>query len=141
MTAPRPTVREEPEYLLRVTPHVNERTRRPSTLVQLVTSKAFASFRYELAVEDRLEGDTLHLRVLGLKAPQLDLPAAGPAEFRREYEGWKGTQKIVVYGLDGSGTTITLTVTPGGISASDPVPPGIVAVDAPKPTLNRRRAQ
>lgn len=139
MTRPKQT--DQPEYTLRVTPHINERTRRPCTLVQLLTSKVFASFRYELAVEDRLEGDTLHLRVLGLKAPQLDLPAAGPAEFRKEYDGWQGKQKIVVYGLDGSSTTVTLTVTPRGISAAGPVPPGIVALDAPTPSMNRRRAQ
>jgi hypothetical protein len=126
--------------MLRVTPHINERTRRPCTLVRLLTAKVFASFRYELAVEDRQEGATLHLKVLGLKAPQLDLPAAGPAEFRREYEGWQGEQTIIVYGLDGSSTTVAVTITPGGISAARPVPPGIVEVETPKPSTNRHRA-
>ena len=131
----------DPEFALRILPHVNERTRRPSTLVQLLTTKSFANFRYELAVDERREGNILHLTILGLKAPQLDLPAAGPAEFRREYDGWQGKHCIVVHGLDGSITTIRFRVNPKGIVMDDPLPQGIIKLDTPPSTTKRRRPE
>ena len=121
----------EAEYRLQISPHVNERTLRPSTLLVLRTTKSFASFRYELAVEERREGKTIHLKILGLKAPQLDLPAAGPAEFRREYEALKGTYHVVVEGLDGSSTPVAIRVTKRNVTLTTPVARGIIEVDIP----------
>ena len=90
-----------PEYRLLITPHVNERTQKSGTLVVLETTKAFASFRYELSVKEEVEGKTIQYTILGLKAPHLSLPSAGHAQFIREYENLKGTYTIAVEGLDG----------------------------------------
>ncbi|MEW6511622.1 MAG: hypothetical protein AB1428_11775 [Bacteroidota bacterium] len=135
MTKPRR--RTEAEYRLRVAPHVNERTQQPCTLVVLQTTKDFANFRYELAVDERLEGRTLHLKVLGLKAPQLDLPAAGPAEFRKEYSGLNGEYTIVVCGLDGSSIPVGVRITPRAVTLTEPPGAGIIAVDFPSRTRKR----
>jgi hypothetical protein len=137
MTTPPTQEKKNAEYLLRVARHVNERTQRPCILVQLTTASSFAHFRYELAVDDRMEGNTLHLRVLGLKAPRLDLPASGPAEFRKEFEGWQGKHQIIVYGLDGTSATVGVTITPGTIALARPAPPGIVDLEEPPPTSSR----
>ena len=90
-----------PEYRLLITPHLNERTQKPGTLVVLETTKAFASFQYELSVKEEAEGKSIQYTILGLKAPHLSLPSAGHAQFAREYENLKGTYTFAVEGLDG----------------------------------------
>lgn len=91
-----------PEYRLLITPHINERTQKPGTLVVLETTKAFASFQYELSVKEEVEGKSIQYTILGLKAPHLSLPSAGHAQFAREYENLKGTYTFAVEGLDGA---------------------------------------
>ena len=80
---------------------MNERTQKPGTLVVLETTKAFASFQYELSVKEEVEGKNIQYTILGLKAPHLSLPSAGHAQFMKEYENLKGTYTIAVEGLDG----------------------------------------
>jgi hypothetical protein len=120
-----------PEFRLLVAPAVSERTGRPTTLVVLQTTKSFSTFRYELAVDDRSGNGTLLLKVLGLRTPWLDLPAAGPAEFRKEYEGLSGAITIVVEGLDGSHSSVTTHVTPGRVTLTAPVSGRALEVDIP----------
>lgn len=120
-----------PEFRLLVAPAVNERTGRPTTLVVLQTTKSFSTFRYALAVDDRPGNGTLLLKVLGLRTPSLDLPAAGPAEFRKEYDGLSGDITIVVEGLDGSHSSVTTHVTPGRVTLTAPVSGRALEVDIP----------
>ncbi len=120
-----------PEFRLAVSPAVNERTGKPTTLVVLQTTKSFSTFRYALAVDDRLSGDALRLKVLGLRTPPLDLPAAGPAEFRKEYEGLAGNITIDVEGLDGSLSSIGTHITPDRITLTRAVSGRALEVDIP----------
>lgn len=85
-----------PEYVLLVTPHVNLRTGEQVTLIGLRTVIEFTAFRYDLVVQPTLEGRTLTLLIQGLSAPQLTLPAMGPAEFRHERKDIDGSYDIVV---------------------------------------------
>jgi hypothetical protein len=120
-----------PEFRLLVAATVNERTGRPTTLVVLQTTKSFSTFRYTLAVDDRLESGALLLRVLGLRTPSLDLPATGPAEFRKEYEGLSGDIRIDVEGLDGSHSSISTHITPDRVTLTVPVSGRALEVDIP----------
>ena len=107
--------RTEPEYRLLVVPHISERTQRPTTLVVLETTKAFATFRYELSVKADANPGTLHLTVLGFRTPRLTLPSAGPARFEKEYNELKGPLEITIQGIDGRTTTFALRVAPGKV--------------------------
>jgi hypothetical protein len=120
-----------PEFRLLVAAAVNERTGRPTTLVVLQTTRLFSTFRYTLAVDDRLESGALLLRVLRLRTPSLDLPATGPAEFRKEYEGLSGDFRIVVEGLDGSHSSIGTYITPDRVTLTAPVSGRALEVDIP----------
>jgi hypothetical protein len=120
-----------PEFRLAVASAVNERTGTPTTLVVLQTTKSFSTFRYTLAVDDRLEPDLLRLKVLGLRTPSLDLPAAGPAEFRKEYEGLAGNIRIIVEGLDGSHSSLGTHIAPGSVRLTRPVSGRALEVDIP----------
>jgi len=137
MTGGRRKKHAAPEFRLAVAPSVNERTGRPTTLVMLQTIKSFSTFRYTLAVEDRLENDALLLRVLGLRTPSLDLPASGPAEFRKEYEGLSGDIRIVVEGLDGSHSSIGTRITHGRVTLTVPVSGRALEVDIPSANLTQ----
>jgi hypothetical protein len=107
--------RTEPEYRLLVVPHVSERTQRPTTLVVLETTKAFATFRYELSVKADAAPGTLHLTVLGFRTPQLTLPSAGPARFEKEYNELHGPLEITIQGIDGRTVSFSLHIAPGKV--------------------------
>jgi hypothetical protein len=108
------------DYRLLMTPHTNDRTSRPNTLVVLETTQSFAAFRYELSVEEKLDGKSLSFRILGLKAPSLSLPAAGHAAFAREYENLKGIYTVSVTGLDGTTSRCTVRISPGKVDVVTP---------------------
>jgi hypothetical protein len=71
----------------------------------------FASFRYELSVKETAKGKHLHYKILGLKAPQLDLPSSGTAQFAREYDAFKGKYEITVASLDGTENVFEVSMT------------------------------
>jgi hypothetical protein len=104
--------REEPEYRLLITPRIAERTQRSMTLVVLETTKAFATFRYELSVKAEQTASSLRFTVLGFRTPQLSLPASGPARFEQEFEHLDGTFEVSVKGIDGRTTSFSLRITP-----------------------------
>ncbi len=99
-----------PEYRLLITPRLSERTQEVTTLVVLETVKVFATFRYELTVEEHLEGKELTFAILGFRTPRLSLPAAGPARFEREYPGLRGTYTVTVKGIDGRTSTFSVKI-------------------------------
>lgn len=99
------------EYRLTISPHVNERQQIPTVLVTIETTKAFASFRYELSVQEKRNGKEVRYTILGLKAPQLSLPASGTAQFVQEYDNLKGKYTIVVESLDGTANEFTVNIT------------------------------
>lgn len=104
----KPQPKPEFEYRLILAHHFSEQRQANTILVTLETTKRFASFRYELSVEERLLEKEIRYTILGLKAPQLDLPASGTATFVREYDHLKGKHNITVQGLDGTEDTFTL---------------------------------
>ena len=117
------------EFRLLLSPAVSERTSRPVTLVVLQTTKSFSTFRYALAVDDRREKGTLRLKVLGLRTPSLDLPATGPAEFRKEYADLSGDITVVVEGMDGSRSSVGTHITSGRVTITAPVTGKALEVD------------
>jgi hypothetical protein len=109
------------EYVLLVTPYVNQRTGEKVTLIALRTVKEFTSFRYNLVVEPRLEGRTLTLLIQGLRAPELTLPAMGPAEYHLERKDIEGKYDIVVSKHNKMFDSYSVTVSPGGVTV-DKIP-------------------
>jgi len=108
------------DFRLLVAPHIHETRQVPTTLVVLETAQTFASFTYDLSVEEQVEEGVLRYRVLGLKAPRMSLPRPGPARFEREYENLRGTVTIHVEGLDGTVTSCAVAVAPGRIRVVNP---------------------
>jgi hypothetical protein len=91
----------ESQFRLSITPHYDPVRQRSVTRVVLETAQRFASFAYEISVEERREDASFVYRVLGLNAPGVGLPGGGTARFLRDYEGLEGTYSFAVVGLDG----------------------------------------
>ena len=104
------------EYRLLIAPRYNEREQRYKTLILLETIQVFSTFRYEISVREELSDHTLHLTILGLKAPRLSLPASGHAHFSREYDNLRGTYEVTIEGLDGRTNTFSLRITQNQVS-------------------------
>lgn len=119
------------EYRLLISFHQNERLQRPTTLLTIETTKLFASFRYELSIAEEREGKTLRYKILGLKAPQLDLPSVGSARFVREYEHLRGKYHIEVVSLEGAVDSCNVSITPKTITLLKPVKSSFVEFVAP----------
>ena len=98
------------EYRLTITREMHEREGRRMTAFLLQTARQFASFRYEISMEEDLGERTIGLTILGLRTPQLSLPSSGPAEFRRVYDHPDGTYEVRVTGLDGTAAMFTMEV-------------------------------
>lgn len=99
------------EYRLLVTPQFDERRQQHTTLFLLETVQYFASFQYELSVRHEVSGKTISIHVLGLKAPQLSLPASGHASFEHQYDNLNGTYELAVKGIDGRINVFSIKIT------------------------------
>jgi hypothetical protein len=73
------------EYRLLVRPTYDETLKKAGTLFLLETSKQFTNFSYVIDVKDDLEGHTLVWTLHGLRAPSMNMPATGTAQFRKVY--------------------------------------------------------
>lgn len=107
------------EYRLLITPKAKEREKRAVTLLALRTTKEFISFRYEIIVEDYIEGNTIYLKIHGLKAPQVGLPATGPALYRAEYPKLKGQYSLIVTKLNREENKFTIMLTDTLVSVKE----------------------
>jgi hypothetical protein len=129
------------EFHLRLERTISPSTRRPCTLLVLTTVKAFTNFRYGLTVEESREGNLLRLTVLGLDAPDLNLPGSGPAEFRREYEDLTGDCTVELTTLDGKSATARFAISNDRVALLEPVRGAGVAVDLFPPSNTQSTAR
>ena len=98
-------------YRLAVASVPGTREHGQKTRFTLQTSQLFASFVYDLSVEDQREGNHIHFKIMGLKPPQLSMPSAGRASFEREYDDLAGTCQVTVESFDGKTNTFKLRIT------------------------------
>ncbi len=98
------------EYRLIVQPKYKERENEYVTIVELQTALEFSNFRYEIVVQDSIEGNSLLLDIRGLHAPRSIMPAVGPARFRKEYPVLKKVKRITVTKIDGTKNTFEVSI-------------------------------
>lgn len=73
------------EYRLLVTPTFDETLKKAGVLFLLETSKQFINFSYVIDVKDDADGNVLTWTLHGLRAPSMNMPATGTAQFRKVY--------------------------------------------------------
>ncbi len=97
-------------YRLRVSKVSENGGENRKTRFMLETSQLFASFVYDLSVEEHREGNAIQFKILGLRPPQLSIPASGRASFKRDYDDLSGTCEVTVQNLDGATNTFRLRI-------------------------------
>jgi hypothetical protein len=102
-------------YLLRVSSVVDDHEGKHKTRFILETSQSFASFVYDLSVQEQRERNHLRFKVLGLKPPQLSIPSAGRAKFERDYEDLAGTVDVTIESIDGSTNSFKFRISTGRV--------------------------
>ncbi|NUN68273.1 MAG: hypothetical protein HUU02_01010 [Bacteroidetes bacterium] len=75
------------EYRLLVQPTYDETLKKAGTLFLLETSKQFTNFSYAIDVKDDVEGNNVVWTLHGLRAPSMNMPSTGAAQFRKVYFG------------------------------------------------------
>lgn len=107
------------EYRLLITPGRDARDTSAVTLIALRTVNEFTNFRYEIVVEPERSGRTIRLSIHGLRAPQVTIPGTGPAVFRTEYEGLRGTYSVVVSKLDREENAFSVQISVDKVTVKD----------------------
>ncbi|MBI4429490.1 MAG: hypothetical protein HY562_10270 [Ignavibacteriales bacterium] len=92
----------EPEYRLNIFYHEEWQSKERKLVFLFRTVQEFVSFNYEILLEDKVEGRTLHIKIAGLNAPSSLMPGMGPARGKKEYNGLEGVYTLVVKKLDGT---------------------------------------
>ncbi len=104
------------EYRLFISPRYDETRKKETILFLLETIKEFSTFKYSIVVKETVENKTIRLDILGLKTPEVTMPAFGPARKHIEIDDLHGTYDVTVAKLDGAENHFSLKVTTKGIA-------------------------
>lgn len=111
------------EYRLLVEHTEDELLKRKGILFLLETTKQFTNFTYHIDVRDSFEGRSLRWTLHGLKAPSMNMPQTGTAQFARMYEEVPKTVRFTLSKNDAvsadaelkiGAATVTLAAQPDG---------------------------
>jgi len=73
------------EYRLLVQPTFDATLNKEGILFLLETSKQFTSFSYIIDVKEHVEGQKIIWTLHGLRAPSMNMPSTGTAQYRKVY--------------------------------------------------------
>lgn len=119
---------KEPEYVLRIFHHLDERTNKKAIVFAIETLKVFTSFKYEVLLEDKRSRNEIILKILGLHAPAMLMPAKGPAVGQREYVDLKGTYHVRINKMGKELNEFLVEISPKQIKIKDnPIKSFIIA--------------
>ena len=79
------------------------------------TTKIFVSFRYEILLDNELDGHEINLRITGLHVPELLMPQTGPAQGRCDYTNLDGLYKLMVTKQDKTVNEFSVQISPAKI--------------------------
>ncbi len=111
--------KNEPEYLLRIFRHQDERTNKKGVVFAIETIAVFTNFKYEILLEEKRNNKEIELRIVGLHAPSLLMPGKGPARGSREYFDLKGTYTVRINKMGKEINEFRVEVSPNRIAVKD----------------------
>jgi hypothetical protein len=107
--------KRDPDYTLNIFHHYDERAKRNVVVFLVQTTKIFVSFRYEILLENSLEGNEIGIKIVGLHVPELLMPQTGPARGRKDYENINGGYTLNVTKQDKRVNTFHIEITPSSV--------------------------
>jgi hypothetical protein len=120
--------RHDPEYVLHVFHHHDERTQQKSIAFVLQTTKEFTNFNYQILLDASLSSNMILVRILGLQTTPLTMPGVGPARGRVEFIDLHGSYALNIMKLDGETNQFRLQITPTKILVQEAPPQPFVLV-------------
>lgn len=114
--------KKEPEYVLRMYHHLDERTNKKGVVFAVETAEIFTNFKYEILLEDKFAGNELELKIIGLHAPAMLMPSRGPARGTREYFDLKGIYTVRINRMDKETNDIRVEISDSRIIIKE-IPP------------------
>ncbi len=111
-----------PEYFLRIEPHVDDRSGKQGHLLKLTSVKEFRTFLYDIKADVTIEADVIRVVIQGLSAPQITIPEHGPARFNTVLYNLKGTYTLSVSKYNGPENIFTVHFTPSKTIQKKPKP-------------------
>ncbi len=103
------------EYRLLVHHDYDETLKRPGIRFVMETSKLFTNFSYLIDVKDEAEGSSLLWTLHGLRAPSMNMPSTGAAQFQKMYFDLPRTVRFTLVKKDTVKAETTLTFLKNGI--------------------------
>ena len=100
---------------LTVTPILDENEQKRKARFLLETTRAFASFVYDLSVKETIVEHHIQWKVNGLRPPRLSIPSSGRARFERTFDGLHGEYNLTIEGLDGTKTAFGFKFQSGNV--------------------------
>ena len=120
--------RRDPEYILRVFHHLDERTQQNNIAFVLETTKDFTNFNYQILLDATTFSNSIVLKILGLQTTALTMPGVGAARGRVEFANLNGSYVLNIVKLDGEANQFRLHVTPTKISVLEAPPQSFVVL-------------
>ncbi len=103
-------------------------------VIAVETIKEFSSFNYEILLQERRDGSTIHLKILGLNTPTSVMPGVGPARGIRIHRQLEGRVAIIVSKPEGEANHFEFEVDKRTISLSQmPEQPFVIFSPDPVP--------
>jgi len=118
----------DPEYILHVYHHLDERTQQKSIAFLLRTTKEFTNFNYQILLDASRSANTILIRILGLQTTPLTMPGVGAARGRVDFMDLHGSYTLNIVKLDGEVNQFRLHITPTKISVEEGPPQPFVLI-------------
>jgi hypothetical protein len=107
--------KRDPDYILNIFHHYDEKTKRNVVIFLVQTTKIFISFRYEILLEVKIVDKDIQLLIKGLHVPELLMPQTGPARGQLNYTQLEGTYRLIVTKQDKTVNEFSVQITPESI--------------------------
>jgi hypothetical protein len=104
--------KHEPEYTLHIFHTTDSETGKPVTAFVVQTVREFVSFKYEIPLEARVEGGSIHITIHGLRVPENLVPGKGCARGTILLRALKGPHELLVTNVDGDVNKFSLAIAP-----------------------------
>jgi hypothetical protein len=109
------------EYRLLIEHVYDDTVKKEGVHFLLETTKQFTNFSYQIDVEQSLFGSELNWRLHGLRAPSMNMPESGNAQFSVVYFDLPKTIKFTLMKKDNVQASAEIIFTSSGINVSDSI--------------------
>ncbi|MEW5798949.1 MAG: hypothetical protein AB1728_08060 [Bacteroidota bacterium] len=110
------------EYRLLLEHTYDETLKKEGVLFLLETTMQFTNFSYQIDVKEMMEGTTIHWSLHGLRAPSMNMPETGTAQFSKVYFDLPKSITFILHKKEKVQASTGIKILKSSITVSDPHP-------------------